>query len=88
MDVSVADIGIVTRIESGADLVELPPSVDVDEVTEGTATNESVPVDGSVAAPPAARTRSGVRTRKKRATAASLPPLTLAVDPRYCPTGR
>ena len=31
------------------------------------------------------RERSGVRTRKKRTTAATLPPLTLAVDPSWQP---
>jgi stress response protein SCP2 len=73
------DLAAVVR--SGADLVELPPAVDPVDVTDAVATRE--PAAPAPAGAPSRR--SGVRTRKKRATAATLPPLTLAVDPSWQP---
>jgi stress response protein SCP2 len=64
---------------AGVEPGELPPSVE----TEG-----SVDVPTAVGSPDAVRaprTRSGVRTRKRRSTAAALPALTLAVDPSWQP---
>ena len=76
---------VSNAIEDDAVLVELPPSVDVDEVSQAVAT------ETAAATPPAAEStvkraptaRSGVRTRKRRTTAATLPALTLAVDPSW-----
>jgi len=83
---AVVGIGILSESQSGADLVELPPSVDADEVSAATAVDQALPLDGGPSTPArAARSRAGVRTRKKRATAATLPPLTLAVDPSWQP---
>ena len=74
---------IVSAVEARAELVESPPSVDVDEVCAATASVEAVSAAASTSR--AARPRTGVRTAKKRTTAATMPPLTLAVDPSWQP---
>ncbi|MFC4942527.1 TerD family protein [Pseudonocardia sp. GCM10023141] len=75
---------IISTAGDDTGLVELPPSVDADEVSE------AVAVEGGAVATPAAEAtappaRAGVRTRKKRTTSAMLPALTLAVDPSWQP---
>lgn len=78
---------IVSTEGEDAGLVERPPSVDADEVSEaiaGETAQTSTPATTSTDA--AARTaRVGVRTRRKRTTSATLPALTLAVDPSWQP---
>jgi stress response protein SCP2 len=68
-------------VEGGGDLVELPPSVDPVDVAAAVAPQEPA----APARPGTPSRRPGVRTRKKRTTAATLPPLTLAVDPSWQP---
>ena len=70
---------MVSAVEARAELVESPPSVDVEEVCAATTSVEAVSTSR------APRPRSGVRTAKKRTTAATMPPLTLAVDPSWQP---
>lgn len=76
---------IVSNTIEDAALVELPPSVDVDEVSEavGPGAAEANPPDAEIAVKRAPAAKSGVRTRKRRTTAATLPALTLAVDPSW-----
>lgn len=76
---------IVSNAIEDAVLVELPPSVDVDEVSEAVATETgaATPPEAESATERAPAARSGVRTRKRRTTAATLPGLTLAVDPSW-----
>ena len=67
--------------------VEVLVIVDVDEMTAQSREVGGEPV-AELAEPSSTevrRQRSGVRTRKKRTTAATLPPLTLAVDPSWQP---
>jgi stress response protein SCP2 len=79
-----AAVAIVAAMESSDEVVGLPPSVDADEVTAAAA--DQAVADGRASAPATTqRSRAGVRTRKKRATAATLAPLTLAVDPSWQP---
>ena len=59
---------------------EPPPSVDADA-----SGNDSPAAGGSPDEVKLPRRRSGVRTRKRRTTAATLPALTLAVDPSWQP---
>lgn len=70
--------------ESGGEPGELPPSVDTDEAGASDV-DDARTVGGSPDAVRAPRVRVGVRTRKKRTTAAALPALTLAVDPSWQP---
>ncbi|WP_158228357.1 TerD family protein [Pseudonocardia sp. MH-G8] len=84
-DAVAVGIGILPESQTGADLVELPPSVDAAEVSASAAVDQAPSNGGPSTQARAARSRTGVRTRKKRATAATLPPLTLAVDPSWQP---
>lgn len=59
-----------------ADLVEAPPVAVMEEAVDAPPAEER---------PGTATPRRGVRTRKKRTTAAALAPLTLAVDPSWQP---
>ncbi len=86
-DTAVDDVAaeVVAAVGRGDEVVGLPPSVDAEEVTTAAVLDPPV-VDGRAPAPASVqRPRSGVRTRKKRATAATLAPLTLAVDPSWQP---
>jgi stress response protein SCP2 len=74
----------------GTGTVEDEPVVEavVDAVVEAGAPVDSPDTDAlTPAGPPSTRRapRPGVRTRKRRTTAATLPPLTLAVDPSWQP---
>lgn len=64
--------------EASTDLVELPP---VSETMDRESTGIAATDTAQTQRPP----RQGVRTRKKRTTAATLTPLTLAVDPSWQP---
>lgn len=79
---------IVSTAADDAGLVGLPPSVDADEVSEAVAGDTAqTPTPATKSPDSAARTprAAGVRTRKKRTTSATLPALTLAVDPSWQP---
>jgi hypothetical protein len=76
---------VVAAAEERAELLEVPPSVDVQEVLTATASADLRSTAGTADSTPTSRTRPGVRTGKKRTTAASLPPMTLAVDPSWQP---
>ncbi|ODU02762.1 MAG: hypothetical protein ABS81_16590 [Pseudonocardia sp. SCN 72-86] len=79
---------IVAVVEEGDLIAELPPSVDASEVSEAVATVEDQAPEAPTASVPAPRpkpSRAGVRTRKKKSTAATLPALSLAVDPSWQP---
>jgi stress response protein SCP2 len=89
-DAQIVDGGVAADSAVGADLVALPLPAGAGEHTTGIPTHEPVPNEAVVAEPVArrgsgSRARPGVRTRKRRATAATLPPLTLAVDPSWQP---
>lgn len=81
----VVDAALAGAIEGSDELVELAPSVDAAEVTAAATASQDVANGESSAPVSGQRARSGVRTRKKRTTAATLPPLTLAVDPSWQP---
>jgi stress response protein SCP2 len=81
-EVDSADIVAVT--EGGGEPGELPPSVDTAEAGAADV-GDAQTADRSPDVVNAPRVRSGVRTRKKRTTAAALPALTLAVDPSWQP---
>lgn len=84
-DTAEADTADIVAVgESGGEPGELPPSVDTDEAGAADV-DDARTVGGSPDAVRAPRVRSGVRTRKKRTTAAALPALTLAVDPSWQP---
>jgi hypothetical protein len=59
--------------------------VDADEVIAAATADRAGAEGGALAPATVQRSRAGVRTRKKRATAATLAPLTLAVDPSWQP---
>jgi stress response protein SCP2 len=75
---------IVSNAVGDSALVELPPSVDAEEVSEAVAAEAGETAAAVTEVPtPTRATRAGVRTRKRRTTSATLPPLTLAVDPSW-----
>ena len=59
--------------------------MDADEVIAAATADRAGAEGGALAPATVQRSRAGVRTRKKRATAATLAPLTLAVDPSWQP---
>jgi stress response protein SCP2 len=70
------------------DMVEALAVVDVEESAPQVAEADHNELAAATAEPSTIepmRRRSGVRTRKKRTTASTLPPLTLAVDPSWQP---
>lgn len=73
--------------EQAGEAVELMVVVDVDEVATAAGVHHEEPVAAGdePGTAQAGRRHPGVRTRKKRTTAATLPPLTLAVDPSWQP---
>ncbi|WP_232666655.1 TerD family protein [Pseudonocardia sp. TRM90224] len=79
-----AIVDVVAAAPDGDHLVELAPSVDIEEIVS--AVTEEPPAAAAADAAPAKRARAGVRTRKKRTKAATLPALTLAVDPSWQPS--
>jgi hypothetical protein len=80
-----AAVDIVAAIAGCDEVVGLSPSVDADEITAAAVADQAV-AEGRASVPPTVqRSRSGTRTRKKRATAPTLAPLTLAVDPSWQP---
>jgi stress response protein SCP2 len=82
LELGTADVVAVG--EGAGELGELPPSVDTDEAGAADV-DDARTAGGSKEAVRTPRARSGVRTRKKRTTAAALPALTLAVDPSWQP---
>lgn len=75
---------IVSDAVADPALIELPPSVDAEEVSKAVAAEAGEPSPAvAEVSTPARPTRTGVRTRKRRTTSATLPPLTLAVDPSW-----
>lgn len=83
-EVDIAEADIVTVGERGGETGELLRGVDTDEAGAADV-HDAQMLDGPRDVVRAPRARSGVRTRKKRTTAAALPGLTLAVDPSWQP---
>jgi stress response protein SCP2 len=81
---TLAEDELVEAVEARSELVELPPSVETGEVAVATADGQPGAI-GDSRLSPASRSSRGVRTRKKRTTASTLPALTLAVDPSWQP---
>lgn len=76
---------VSTAVEDVA-LFEVPPSVDAAEVSEAVAAQTDNPRCSPTATTRSAQgSRAGVRTRKRRTASATLPVLTLAVDPSWQP---
>jgi stress response protein SCP2 len=68
-----------------ADVIDLPPSVDAEEVVAASTTGDSSLDSAATPSVGARRARGGVRTRKKRTTGATLPALSLRAEPDWQP---